>query len=170
MSLPLMARWTGEAFQPLGRSAKEADASFVIGEVYKIAEVQERSVASHRQYFASLHECWKNLNDEQMERWPDSEHLRHYALIKCGYATQRQLVASSKAEAQRLAAFIKPVNAYALVTVHESVVTEWTAESQSFKSMGKARFESSKRDVLDYCASLIGVTTDDLAREAGRAA
>jgi hypothetical protein len=167
---PLMCRWTGDGFIPLGRSAKDADATFVIGERYTLVEVQDRSMASHRHYFASLHEAWRNLSDEQVERWPTSDHLRAYALIKCGYATQRQLVAASKAEAQRLAAFLRPVNEYALITVADCVVTEWTAESQSFRAMGKQRFGESKQKVLDYVAGLIGVTPDALQQNAGRAA
>jgi len=170
-TLPIPFRWDGETFRPVGsRAQKECDAAFTIGEVHTLVEVQQRSLASHKAYFASLHEAWKNLDDDQMQRWPDSEHLRHYALIKCGYATQRQIIASSKAEAQRLAAFIRPVNTYALIEVRDCVVTEWTAESQSFRSMGKQRFEESKRAVLDYVASLIGVTTGDLQQNTGRAA
>jgi hypothetical protein len=167
---PLMCRWTGDGFIPLGRSAKDADATFVIGERYTLVEVQDRSIASHNHYFAALHEAWKNLTDEQVERWPTSDHLRAFALIKTGYATQRQFVAASKAEAQRLAVFLRPTNEYALITVSECVVTEWTAESQSFRAMGKTRFNESKTAVLEYVAGLISVTADELVSNSGRAA
>lgn len=167
---PLHCRWTGDSFTPIGRSAKDADAVFVIGERYTLVEVQDRSMASHRHFFASLYEAWKNLSDEQMERWPTSEHLRAYALIKTGYAAQRQFVAASKAEALRFAAFLRPINEYALITVSDCVVSEWTAESQSCRAMGKQRFNESKQATLDYVAGLIGVSADDLANNAGRAA
>jgi hypothetical protein len=59
---------------------------------------------------------------------------------------------------------------YAIVLMEGMVVTVWRAESQSYKAMGKKRFTESKRAVLDYCASLVGVSTNDLERNAERAA
>jgi len=44
------------------------------------------------------------------------------------------------------------------------------AESQSMRAMGRARFEQSKESVLDYVASLIGVSTDALAENSASAA
>ncbi len=168
--LPIVCRWTGEAFEPLGRSKKEADAAYVIGEVYRFTRYEERSEASHRHFFASLHEAWTNLPADLSERFPTSERLRKFALIKSGFATQRQLVASSRAEALRLAAFVAPMDEYALVETHGAVVTVWEAESQSMRAMGKKRFAESKDAVLGYCASLIGVAPETLRREAGKAA
>lgn len=168
--LPIVARWTGEVFEPLGRSKREADAEYVVGEVYRLTRYQERSEASHRHFFASLHEAWANLPADLSERFPTSERLRKFALIKSGYATQRQLVASSRSEALRLAAFVAPMDEYALVETRGAVVTVWEAESQSMRAMGKNRFQESKDAVLIYCASLIGVEPETLRREAGRAA
>lgn len=168
--LPLVCRWTGEAFEPLGRSKKEADAEYVIGEVYRFTRYEERSEASHRHYFAALHEAWANLPAYLSERFTTSERLRKFALIKSGFATQRQLVASSRAEALRLAAFVAPMDEYALVETRGAVVTVWEAESQSMRAMGKKRFGESKDAVLSYCASLIGVEPETLREEAGQAA
>ena len=168
--LPIVARWTGEALEPLGRSKREADAEYVIGEVYRFTRYEERSEASHRHYFAALHEAWANLPADLSERFPTSERLRKFALIKTGYATQRQIVASSRAEALRLAAFVAPMDEYALVETRGAVVTVWEAESQSMRAMGKKRFQESKDAVLGYCASLIGVEPETLRSEAGKAA
>jgi len=41
-------------------------------------------------------------------------------------------------EAQRIAAFIKPMDTYAMVIVNECVVTVYTAKSQSLKAMASA--------------------------------
>jgi hypothetical protein len=167
MSAPLPYRWTGSEFLPL--RPKLADKDFVIGEVYRLEAVEERSLASHNHYFAALHECWMSLSDDLAERFPTEERLRKYALIKCGYADHRQIVASSKAEAHRLAGFIRPMDEYAVIAVSESVVSVYTAQSQSMKAMGKKAFNDSKQKVLDYIAGLIGVTPDELGKrgEAG---
>ena len=74
------------------------------------------------------------------------------------------LVASSKAEAVRLAAFIRPIDEFSIVTVQGAVVTRFTAKSQNMRAMGKAEFEASKRAVLDKIADMIGVSTNDLTK------
>lgn len=163
-SLPIVTRWNGEAFEPLGRSKKEADAQRIIGQIYRLVDDDQRSEKSHRFYFASILEGWANLPEDQAERFQNPEALRKHALIKTGYATQRQYVAASKAEAERVAAFCRSGEEYEIAAIKDNVVTFWRAESQSYKSMGKKRFEKSKADVLGFIASLIGVTTDDLQR------
>ena len=104
------ARWTGEGFSPMGRWAQKCSEQFVVGEIYNIEEVTGRSLASHNHYFASILEAWKNLPEDMMDEFATSEHLRKRALIRTGYADHRQIVASSKAEALRIAAFIRPID------------------------------------------------------------
>lgn len=164
-ALPVNMRWTGESMQPLaGRATHEANNTFVVGQVYRLIEENERSMASHAHQFAEIAEVWKNLPDEMAERWPTAEHLRKFALIKTGFADHRQFVASSKAEAIRIATFLRPTNEYAIISVEGCVVSEWTAQSQSRKAMGADRFQESKQKILDYCANLIGVTADDVTK------
>jgi len=163
-------RWTGEAMEPVGRFAKTADREFVIGQVYRMAEIEERSAKTHAHYFACLHDAWLNLPEDDQERWPTEDHLRKFALIKCGYADERSIVCSSKAEAQRVAAFIRPIDGFALVAVSECVVRVFTAQSQSMRSMGRDAFQKSKQAVLDYVAGLIGTNAEALAKNAGEAA
>lgn len=167
--LPIVARWTGEAFEPLGRSKREADAEYVVGQVYRLQTVEERSEASHRYYFAAIAECWANMPEPHAWQYPNTESLRKQALIRTGFATQRQYVASSRKEAERFAAFMRH-DIYEIVQITGNIVTIWTAESQSYRSMGKDRFKASIDAVLGYCASLIGVEPATLQREAGRAA
>lgn len=168
-SVALPMRWDGEAMVPLPGFARRADAQFVIGQTYRLEPVEDRSAASHRHYFAAINEAWANLPDHMAERFPSPESLRKFALIKAGYADSRQIVAASKAEAQRLAAFIRPMDEYAVVTVDQAVVTIFTARSQSVRAMGKAEFQDSKQKVLDVIADMIGVTSEALAAH-GRAA
>ena len=167
---PLLCEWTGEAFKPLGRYASDADKSLVVGERYKIAEAADRSANSHNHFFASLAESWRNLPEHLAERFDTPEKLRKFALIRSGYADQRQIFCASKAEAQRVAAFIRPMDEYAVVTVSEAVVTVYTAQSQSMRAMGKKEFQDSKTKVLDFVAGMIGVSPAELQANTGKAA
>lgn len=168
--IPLIYKWQGDAMTPLPRFAKLADKQFVVGQDYRLDEVQERSQASHNQFFAAIADAFDSLPEELAARFATPEHLRKYALIQSGYADERPIVASSKAEALRIAAFIKPMDEYAVVTVKGAVVRVYTAQSQSMKAMGKADFQASKNACLEVVAALIGVKPDELVRQAGRAA
>lgn len=169
-SLPLLYRWTGEGMTPLPRFMRQCDAEFVIGDIYLLARHEDRSAASHAHYFASVSEAWKNLPEHMSDRWPTADHLRKFALIQTGHRDERSIVCSSKAEARKLAAFIKPMDEYAVVAVSEAVVSVFTAQSQSMRAMGRAAFQRSKDDVLGCLAGLISVTPEALEKNAGMAA
>lgn len=165
---PIPFRWDGEHMTPVGRFAREADRYYVVGESYRLVEHQDRSQASHNHYFAIVAEAWANLPEHMAERFATPDALRKYALCKAGYADATQLVASSKAEAVRIASFIG--SDADLVTVNGNIVTKLKAHSQSYQSMGKKAFQESKDAVLQICADMIGVTPEALASNAGRSA
>lgn len=165
---PMIFTWDGEHMVP--RHGRIADRYFVIGETYELVEHHRRSLNSHNHYFASLSEAWKNLPEEAAERFPTVEHLRKFALIKAGYADSTSIVCGSKAEAQRVAAFVRPADEFSIITVSEATVTRYVAKSQSMRAMGKADFQKSKDAVLEIAAAMISVTPHQLAKEAGRAA
>lgn len=155
---PIIFRWDGEAMIPVSAFwATRADKAFVVGAHYKLVEHHDRSQASHAHYFAALGNAWSNLPDRMLEEFPTAEVLRKKLLIRAGYADERSIVCASKAEAQRVAAFIKPLDDYAVVTVREAVVRVYTAQSQSVKAMGAAAFQASKQAVLDALDNLLGV-------------
>ncbi len=166
---PLAYTWNGEAFVILPRFAKEADKRFTVGQVYRLEEIQDRSSATHRHYFASINEAWQNLPERMSEQFPTPEHLRKWCLIKAGYHNRRSIVTRSKTEALRLAGFIKPMDEYAIVTVTECVVDVFNAQSQSHKAMGKQEFAKSKDAVLGILADLISVPTETLERAGAEA-
>jgi hypothetical protein len=165
---PLAYDWDGEAMRP--RHPKLADRHYVIGESYVLAPYEVRSRSSHCHQFAAINEAWMNLPESLAERFPTAEHLRKFALIRAGYCDSQTHVASSRAEAVRIAAFIRPTDEFAVVTVEGPTVTRYTAKSQSERAMGKAEFQRSKQAVLDVIAELIGVTPESLSASAGRAA
>jgi hypothetical protein len=165
-----LARWTGEAFDPLGRDRVACLNAFDVGRTYRLTEYQERSAESHNHQFAEIHEAWQNLPDHLRQQFPSPDHLRKHALIRGGYCNSREHVCGSRAEALKLAAFLRPLDEYAIVTVNGPVVTLLTAHSQSKRAMGKARFQASKDACLRFCAELLGTDAQSLSEAAGRAA
>lgn len=165
---PIEFTWDGEAMVP--RHPQRADRYYTVGERYPLLVHEARSMQSHSHFFAALHEAWTNLPEDQAALFPTVEHLRKWALIKAGFADERSIVCSSKAEAARLAAFIRPMDEFAVVTVKEAVVRVYTAQSQSMRAMGATEFQRSKQAVLDIVSAMIGTDPDALSANAGRAA
>jgi hypothetical protein len=159
---PLVFQWDGEAMVPA--HSRLADRHFVIGETYTLVPREDRSAASHRHYFASVAEAHNNLPESWALRLPTSEHLRKYALIKAGYCDSQTLIARSAASARDIAAFLRPIDEFSIVTVEGCAVTRFTAKSQSERAMGKKDFQASKEAVLDIISELIGVDRRELDR------
>lgn len=160
---PLPFYWSGKEMVPLNAGvARRCAKAYAEGEVVNLAVVEDRSAASHRAYFASVNEAWLNLPDDLAERFGSPDHLRKFALIKAGYSDSQTFVASSKAEAVRLAAFIRPIDEFSVVTVNGTTVTRFTAQSQSMRAMGKETFQRSKDAVLEQIAKMIEVPVAEL--------
>lgn len=170
MIAPVLFFWDGDAMVPRDRFRKLCDKNFVVGETYPLIVQEDRSRRSHSHYFAAIQDAWTNLPERIAAEFPTPEHLRKHALIAAGFCDKRSIVCASKAEAVRLAAFVKPMDGYAVVTASEAVVTVYTAQSQSMKAMGKKIFQDSKQAVLDIVSDMVGVKPETLSREAGQAA
>lgn len=162
---PLRYQWSGEAMEITRAHRRMADREFVIGAFYTMVEHQERSQSSHNHFHAIVQTAWQNLREEDAERFPTADHLRKYALIRAGYRDERTIVCASKAEAQRMAAFMKPLDEYAIITASEAAVRVWTAKSQSYKAMGKADFQASKDAVIGVLAGMIDVDPTTLTHQ-----
>jgi len=148
--------FAGGHFIPLASHKRYTSETFGDGEVVTLSPIEDRSAASHGHFFALLHQAWINLPEEYAERFPSEEHLRKWCLIKSGHRDERTTVCGTKAEAERVAAFIRPIDDYAIVVAREATVTVWTAKSQSMRAMGKDAFQQSKDDVLRVLSELIG--------------
>ena len=121
------------------------------------------TIAMHAlHYFACIHQAWLNLPEEMADQFPTEEHLRAYALIKTGYCDSNTLVCSSKAEAQRTAAFLKPIDSFAVVTVKDNVVIRYSAQSQSMRAMNRDDFQRSKEAVLDIISAMTKTSRKEL--------
>ena len=176
MTLPplIRARWNGEAFVPIGNwPVAWCHDNLRPGEVVAFEVERERTMRSHRHQFAWINTAWANMPESIMDRpWAASpETLRKHALIATGHCNVEVIAAGSKAAAQRVAAFVTAVgnkaHGYCLTSVRGSTVTCYTPHSQSMKAMGKARFQKSKQDVLDWIAAELGVEPEELERTEG---
>ncbi|UXN64451.1 hypothetical protein N8E89_00755 [Phyllobacterium sp. A18/5-2] len=165
-TLPILFQYEGDGvFQPAGSfHARSADKQYVVGELYKLIEHHDRSDNTHRHYFASVKNGFDNLHDSMLGEYPTAEHLRKKALIRTGYRDERSIVCASKAEAERVAAFIRPMDDYCVVVPLNCVVHVLTAKSQSMKAMGATEFQKSKEAVLNFIDDLLGVERGATAR------
>lgn len=170
---PIECVWDGEVFRPTGPHwVRRASKQYAAGEIIHIVNQEPRSEASHRRYFATVNEAWKNLPEDIAEKYPTADALRKYALIRTGWFTAQDMTCGSHAAALRTQAFVRTIaEEYAVVDVPKgsSVVTVYTAKTQSYK-MGKADFNKSADDVLSYLANLVGVTKTALSDNAGKGA
>lgn len=167
---PTLFRWCAERSVMVPLRASRADHIYTDQEIYRLGVIEERSTNSHSHYFAALNEAWMNLPDALSVRYPTSEHFRRTGLIETGWCDTHTLVCSSKAEAQRVAAFARPIDEFSVVIAKECTITRYVAKSQSYRAMGKADFQKSKDDVLTWAANLIGMSPAELTKNAGKAA
>ncbi len=160
--------WRDGVFVPEDRIAKYCDENFGEGEIITFERHEERSMASHNHYHASVQTAFDNL-PEGDHRFPTPNALRKWALIKNGYCTENSVVCDSPKQAQTIAAFMGNSEGV-IIVVRENVVKRYTAKSQSVAAMGKDEFQQSKTLVLDTIAELIAVKRKRLEDNAGKAA
>lgn len=162
---PLVYEWSDEgSWVPLPRFRKRCDAEFAVGERAILVKHEERSMNSHRHFFAQVKELWMTLPEGMEDQFPNAEILRKWALIKSGFCDVQTYVAATKADAQRAAEWGRSKD-YAIITIRDRVVTKYTPKSQSVAAMGKADFQASKDAVFRVISELIGVHPTTLARE-----
>src|SRR5690606_27861428 len=142
--VPLRWVWDGEAevMRPASPIwARKANERYVDTMEYRLQEIYDRSPETHRHYFAVIRDAWLSLPDELAAQFETPEHLRKWAVIKAGYHEKKSIHCASVAEARKVAAFMRPLDTYAIVTTTENVVTVWTAQSQDHRHMDKATFQ-----------------------------
>ena len=99
----------------------------------------------------------------ELEAWAQSrEHLRHFALIMCGWCNTKVIQCATNKEAVRWALVMRPLKPFAIVTAVRNTVVDKEAVSQSRAAMGARDFMTSKWQVLDFVADLCGTTRGEL--------
>lgn len=159
--VPIIFTWDGEVMKPLGRFARLCDKQYVVGENYRLEVVEDRSGESHRHFFATVNEAWANIPEVHAGRWATPGMMRKWALCRAGFYDETAFIASSKAEAVRIASVFGPL--YDEIIIEGQTLRARKAKSQSYKAMTRKEFQDSKTKVLDVLAELIGVTADALA-------
>ena len=157
---PIVFTWRDGTMTPMARFSRLAERWFTSGHAYRMMvmeEAEERSQRSHNAYFAAVHNAWQNLPEHLQLAFPTDDRLRKYALIKTNFCDVKHLTGDAK---RHIA-----VDGYAIITHENGVTTVYTAKSQSYRTMGKAEFEASKKAVLDFLADMVGVTAEQLMKE-----
>lgn len=149
---------------------KRCEEAFEVGQKHFLIEHQERSTASHGHYFAALHEAWMNLPEDIAHEFPTFDKFRATGLISTGYYNERRILCANEADAQRMAAFMQPLDPLAIISWHGCAVVARTAKSQSYRAMNKQEFRASKEAVLAWAWALIGVDPATGNANAGQAA
>lgn len=167
---PVTCRWTGDGFEIMPNSRRMAGQYFVVGQLYQLAEYQDRSWSSHAHEFAWLRDAWMNLPEDIAVNYPTEHHLRKRALIEAGYYDETIVDAGTKAAALRVASWAKAQDDFALVFVRDQFVIKRTAKSQSRRAMKKAEFQDSKQKIMEIISAMIGVDPKELAANVGKAA
>jgi hypothetical protein len=163
---PILFIWNGEAMEPIANFAKIADQRFVIGQVYRLEQVEIRDPASHRHYFACIHTAFLNARERDAGRWRTSEDMRLWALTHTRFRETHTYEAKSEAEAQRVAKDYSKEDQYCRVEVLGRTVLRHRPMSQSYASMTQREFKESKRAVLSKLAEEIDVPLEELEANA----
>ncbi len=155
--------WDGSNPIPLRQYTKVLDASLVIGERYLTTFEPLSSIKSRSHYFATISDIFSSWPETHPRQFTTPDSLRKWALIRCGFRTERQFATASKAEARRLATFLAAGDEYAELSVVDNVIIEWKALSQKTHSMGREQFAKSKAETLAFLAEQVGVSVESLA-------
>jgi hypothetical protein len=151
---------------PLDRFRPLFKRQYRAGQEYVLVDHRERSDESHRHFFACVRKGWENLPEDIAWKYPTQEHLRKACLVKEGYADQADHVCISHDAAVALAALIRKIDPYAVMQIHDDILTIWTAQSQDHASMGHEVFQQSKTKILERIADMCGITLADLTKNA----
>jgi hypothetical protein len=158
------------AMVPMARYGNVCARQFAEGEDYPLVIQEERSMASHKQYFAAINDGFHNLPEKIAARYPSAEHLRKWLLIETNWHEEKEFPLTSEKAAKSLCTFIRAEDDYVRIFQRGSLVIVRKAKSQSMAAMGKEAFEKSKRDVLDLLEAMISVPRNTLMKEAGKSA
>ena len=160
------AKWNSGCLNLITNSMPDIDD----GEVVFVTIERQRSAKSHRHEFAWVNDAWANLPEAiSGVPWAETaDTLRKHALIATGFHQSYTLDCGKEATARRVLSALRGAEAkahgYAIGRVRGPIVTIWTPESQSYRSMGADRFRESKNAILEWISAQIGASPSDLLR------
>lgn len=124
---------------------------------------KQRSTASHNHQFAEIHDLWENLPHHHATApyAASAEAFRRHGLIATGHCDTDTIAFDTPEQARAAAPFIarlaRKAHGYALTVARGPLVVCSTPHSQSFKAMGKDKFEASKNDVISWAKMMLEV-------------
>lgn len=172
---PMAFRWMADVLADDGGAMvpfrpKAALRRYVDRQEYVFVEHHDRSLESHQHEFAWLKEAWLQLPEKLADLYPSPTHLRKAALIEAGFFDEEIIDCGSKAAAERVAASLGKRNDFSLVIIRGVYVIIRDAKSQSYRAMGKKDFQASKTAILEVVSAMIGISPEELKKNAGQAA
>lgn len=168
---PILCIFENGVFRPARQSAVlRAQNHYEEGKTYALVEHHARSSTSHNHFFAVLEETYKNLPEIWAQEFASSEHLRKYALIKTGFYDCDMITCPDCETAEKVAAFARKTDEFAIVNIEGSVVRRFTAKSMRLSKMDRADLQRFKTAAFDLFASMLGTDSQTLQSNAGKAA
>lgn len=165
--MPFLVKWDDErdVFVPERKLIAQLKKLYANGKAIWLEQVQFRSMASHNDQFAKIHERWDSMPNYITSRFINETHLRKYALIRTGWVKEmRHLPFTNREDAITGAVLARLIDSYALVTIDDCVVSFYVARSQRTtgpESMTNSEFQKSKTDVLAFLNALLGIATEE---------
>lgn len=170
---PVAFIFDGRAMIPLDRFRDLARRQFRAGQEYALIPHQPRSSKAQGLFFKAVQVAWENLpeqwqkrRDTNRERFPTANSLRKWALVQEGFADEHVTVCDTPEDAQKVAALARTLDEFAVIVVHENIVTVWVAQHQDAHTMDRDTFQRSMDKVMGRLAHMLGISSDDLAENA----
>lgn len=172
----IRARWVrnerGCGFMPDDWDSNSACKDLSNGQRVVLDVITARSGKSHRHAFAELDAAWASLPEGlQGAPWAaNPETFRKHLLIVCGFSNSRVITTASPIEARHIASVLSQLateaHGYCICDVRGGVITLWTPQSMSYRTMSRDEFQTVKDALLDAAAALLGTTAQALATTA----
>ncbi len=164
---PFYFVWTEEGvFKPLTPYiGRMCDQHFTVHDQYRMVEQPERSRKSHNEFFATIKDMWASMPEHLEAEFPSPDHFRKYLLCRTGFCDKASYVAGTNAQAVALAAFLKPLDEYAIITISGKVVTMYRAHSQAFDAMAGPDFQKAKTAIYDMASIVLATPAPKKKRE-----
>lgn len=164
MSITVACQWDGESFRPTRNFHNIVNAHFVVGEVYHLTTIEQRSAKQHARFFAMVAEYWATLPESMRGDFPSPDHMRKHALCRTGFCRERKIVCADDRQALEMALLAKDLDSYCIAAPQGRVCTVWTAETQNTRAMDKVRFKASSDAVLLWIETeLLGIHGENAA-------
>ena len=125
---------------------------------------KQRTAQAHRHQFAEIRDLWENLPASHADApyAKSAEAFRKHGLIEAGFCDTETVSFETPDQARAAAPFIadlaRKAHGYALIVARGPLVVCSTPHSQSYKAMGKKRFQASKQAVLEWGYRLLGAS------------